>query len=357
MKNKKALYTYFGYLGIFNTDIPGHTFYQLGLIDQLCKTHGVEKVDFYSYLSEDNIGRDFTDPVYPDERASCIFEKYTERRIDSYNPSLACVISAIEAGEYDKIFLKARFRNLSTLSKGLTDARQFEKIIKVACETGQAEKVIILDTDLSLDPEFVEFCKGNGISFEIPSIDYPNISSNFLLDCSNMWLSGPRFDKIDDIFYYGNIAFKNYKSGHAKNPILPAALKTIQDFRSFTGKSYTLRVAGKVDQIIVDELDATHFINRGDREKIWQAYSNCGLVLNISKDLYLERGFTPARVYESLIFGAIPISFGDDRLHAALGFKDLTELTEILAFFKDSSPSDRAQLYSSCVTQLLNEDK
>jgi len=352
MEKKKALYSYFGYLGIFSTDIPGHTFYQVGLIDQLCKTHGVDVVDFYSYLSADNIGRDFTKPVYPDDILSNVFESYTIRRINEYNIEFNKVISAIEKGEYEKIFLKARFRNLSTLSKGLSDARQFELIIKTACENGQADRIVILDTDLSLDPEFVTFCEEQGIKFEIPSIDYPNVSTEFLRECSNTWLLGPRFDKVDSVLYYGNISFKNYKAGHAKNAILPEALKTIQDFRSFTGKSYRLDVAGKVDQSLMDEIDC-FFIKRDDREGIWQAYSKSSLSLNISKDLYLDRGFTPARVYESLIFGAIPISFGDDRIHPALGFNNLDELTEILAFFKETSPSDRASIYQTCVANVI----
>jgi hypothetical protein len=353
MEKKKALYAYFGYLGIFSTDIPGHTFYQVGLIDQLCKTHGVDNVDFYSYLSADNICRDLTKPVYPDDMISGVFQDYTNDRINEYNIEFNQVISAIENGEYEKIFLKARFRNLSTLTKGLSDARQFEKIIKTACENGQAERIVILDTDLSLDPEFVTFCEEQGINFEIPSIDYPNVSTEFLEACKNAWLLSPRFDKIDSVFYYGNISFKNYKTGHAKNPILSSALETIQDFRSFTGKSYSLGVAGKVDPKLIEILDCTQFIKRDDRANIWKAYSESSLSLNISKDLYLERGFTPARVYESLIFGAIPISFGDDRIHPALGFSNLEELNEILAFFKDSSPSDRASIYETCVANVI----
>lgn len=36
MNTPTALYAYFGYPRTFSTDIPGHTFYQVGLIDQLC---------------------------------------------------------------------------------------------------------------------------------------------------------------------------------------------------------------------------------------------------------------------------------------------------------------------------------
>ena len=59
-KKENGLYAYFGYLGMFDTDIPGHTFYQIGLIDQLCTSHNLSKVDFYSYLSNDNIGEALT---------------------------------------------------------------------------------------------------------------------------------------------------------------------------------------------------------------------------------------------------------------------------------------------------------
>jgi len=355
MNTPAALYAYFGYLGNFFTDIPGHTFYQVGLIDQLCKSHHIDKVDFYSYLSNDSVGAERKAPDWTKSPVTPVFEKFTQDRIRCYNLKFDKIIETIKKERYEKIFLKARFRNLSTLSKQLTDARQFEQIINVAIETGQATKVVILDTDLSLNPEFIEFCKAKGISFEIPSIDYPNVSAEFITACEKVWLEETnRFENNNSLFYYGNISFANYKAGHAKNPIVVDAIKTAAGFKSFTGKSYKVSVAGKLDVPLANEfaqLDIA-LIQRGEREKIWNEYCASTLSLNVSKDLYLDRGFYPARVYESLIFGAIPVSYKDYRIHPALGFVDLIKFEEILAFFKDSGPSDRASIYFKCISNL-----
>lgn len=355
MNTTAALYAYFGYLGNFSTDIPGHTFYQIGLIDQLCKSHHIDKVDFFSYLSNDSVGASHKTPMWTKSPVTPVFEKYTRELIRSYNLGFEKVLDNIRKERYDKIFLKARFRNLSTLSKQLTDARQFEEIINTAIQTGQAKKVIILDTDLSLNPEFIEFCKSMGISFEIPSIDYPNVSFEFIKDCERIWIEETdRFENNNRLFYYGNISFGNYKIGHAKNPIVVDSIQTACDFKSFIGKTYDISVAGKLDLNLVKQFTEAkaEIISRTDREKIWNHYCGATLSLNVSKDLYLERGFYPARVYESLIFGAIPVSYKDYRIHEALGFMDLVKFEEILAFFKDSSPSDRASIYSKCISNL-----
>jgi hypothetical protein len=357
MNTSTALYAYFGYLGTFSTDIPGHTFYQVGLIDQLCLTHNIDKVDFYSYLSKDYVSAEQRSPIWPTSPVTPVFESFTEKRIQSYNLEFAKVLENIEAGRYEKLFLKARFRNLSTLTKELTDAKQFEEIINLAIKTGQADKVVILDTDLSLEPEFVEFCESKGITFEIPSVDYPNVSLDFIKACEKVWLEEPTpFSQNNNILYYGNISFGNYKAGHSKNPIVVDAIQTAANFKSFTGKGYTVSVAGKVDTKLESEFSeiGIGLIKRYNRAEIWAEYEKSALSLNISKDLYLDRGFYPARVYESLIFGSIPVSYGDYRIHEALGFKDLAKLEEILAFFKDSSPADRAAIYSKCISNIFS---
>ena len=355
MNTTAALYAYFGYLGNFSTDIPGHTFYQIGLIDQLCNHHHIDKVDFFSYLSKDSVGASNKNPVWTKSPVTPVFEKYTMERIRSYNLGFEKILENIRKERYDKIFLKARFRNLSTLTKQLTDARQFEEIIKVAVETGQATKIIILDTDLSLSPEFIEFCKAKGISFEIPSIDYPNVSKDFIKDCEKIWLEETdRFANNDRLFYYGNISFGNYKKGHAKNPIVVDAIKKAGEFKSFTGKKYEVSIAGKLDIDLARDFSeiGASLIQRSEREQIWNQYCASTLSLNVSKDIYVERGFYPARVYESLIFGAIPVSYKDYRIHEALGFNDLIKFEEILAFFKESGPEDRAAIYSKCISNL-----
>ena len=47
--NMKNLYAYFGLLGIHQVDSPGHSLYQLGLIDSICESYGECKFDFYSF--------------------------------------------------------------------------------------------------------------------------------------------------------------------------------------------------------------------------------------------------------------------------------------------------------------------
>jgi len=51
----KSLYTYFGLLDLHSIDSPGHSLYQLGLIDSIANHFGQEKFDFLSYYPSDII--------------------------------------------------------------------------------------------------------------------------------------------------------------------------------------------------------------------------------------------------------------------------------------------------------------
>ena len=45
----KSLYAYFGLLDLHQIDSPGHSLYQIGLVDSLRESFSEEKFDFYSY--------------------------------------------------------------------------------------------------------------------------------------------------------------------------------------------------------------------------------------------------------------------------------------------------------------------
>ena len=45
----KALYSYFGLIDLHDIDSPGHSLYQLGLLDSIRQTFYHEKFDFYCY--------------------------------------------------------------------------------------------------------------------------------------------------------------------------------------------------------------------------------------------------------------------------------------------------------------------
>ena len=123
----KALYTYFGQLDLHTVDTPGHSLYQLGLLDSIKSTWNEDLVfDFYSYYPE-SVKSPFR--LYPDTPHGELFSTYFNSLIDQYDISKNDVLQKISDQSYDYLFLKARFRNLSTLSKKWKDARDFEDII------------------------------------------------------------------------------------------------------------------------------------------------------------------------------------------------------------------------------------
>ncbi len=125
----KALYAYFGELGIFAENVPGHSFYQLGLMHSLAKKYGINRFDFLNYLDPIDrltISGVKYSPIYPSDALGEVFRNYSDLLIDEYRIFIKNALTKIRDGEYSKLFLKARFRNLSTLEKKLDDARQFE---------------------------------------------------------------------------------------------------------------------------------------------------------------------------------------------------------------------------------------
>ena len=340
MEKNTALYAYFGQLGIFNDDIPGHTFYQLGLLDELANKYSINSFDFVNYLNTENAE---VRPEFPKDKLGEVFERYSDRLIDNYQLGQGQVIENIRNKRYSKLFLKARFRNLSTLQKKMRDAAYFEKIIQLALQAGyHPADIVVLDTDLSLSESFLNTLKKLGISRQIPSITMPGCSKQFMAECLAVHESTS--NKVPNyLIYYGNLSFGNYKEGHSKNPIISDIISEVDQVSKFDGSPFTLTVVAKKDstvEALLSGLDRVSLCPREQRADIWNVMQFAQVSINVSKDLYLEKGFIPARVYESVIFGTIPVSYNDPRFHPAMSFNTTDDFFEICKFISDCSRSD-----------------
>ena len=344
------LYAYFGFLGIYQIDSPGHTFYQLGLIDSLKEEFGGDNFDFYSYYPEKIKNEHHEEFFIPNDEIGHVFSNYFQKLMNVYNISLENTLEKIRVKQYGKIFLKARFRNLSTLSKKWDDTLQFEKILEEACKTYSREDIIILDTDLSLPETFIAKYASK-VTILTPSLDFPGISSSFLDDCVKVNLH--KFEtnkKKKGIIYYGNIDTSNYKSSNSKSSILIDALRDLAKTQ-YADSFCPINIVGKKDTPLDSIIGATDLklIDRSDRESIWKALNENLVMLNISKDKYAEVGFIPARIYEAMIFGMIPVSYRFSFLNKAFSFKNIDELSEIIKYLDETSSQDWAIAYSSFI--------
>ena len=347
----RALYAYFGELGIFNDDIPGHSFYQLGLLDELSQVHKVDGFEFFNYIDWDARIKD-GNPVFPNDRIGEVFEKYCRDLIFEYRIQFGKVINRIQNKWYSKIFLKARFRNLSTLQKKLMDASRFEIMIETALQAGyDPSDIIILDTDLSLSDTFLNTVRELGLTIEIPSVTMRACSKRFLESCLEVHVS-ESWKRPDHLTYYGNLSFENYKVGHSKDPIIRDIIDSADSAKKFNGDKFTLTVAAKVtselEEWIAPKMQVV-ICSRQERAEIWNSLLHSLVSINVSKNLYLEKGFTPARVYESLMLGAIPVSYKDPRLHPAMCFETVDQFFEICKFLSECSAED----YNKLLTQMV----
>lgn len=338
MADTRVLYAYFGNLGIFNEDIPGHSFYQIGLLDAIREREGEDcKFDFYSYLPVP----EKQDTLFPDDEIGILNEKYFLDMIADYRPAFDKVIDQIRMGRYQAIYLKARFRNLSTLAKGFNDAKQFEQLIKEAAGVPDL-KIYVLDTDLSLPDEFLKAAEEYGVKRLIPSIDMPGIGAAFLKDCMDIHKN--RLHKSENsVIYYGNLDFKNYKAGHEKNPIVFELLSTLTNYRKFNKDGFSVIHAGKP----VESAPVTSTIKRADRASIWTAFGQAKASINISKDLYLEKGFLPARVFEAIMFGTVTVSFADKTIHPSFGFTSVEQAIEQITYLSEIESADYLKILES----------
>jgi len=350
----KSLYAYFGELGIFDTNIPGHTFYQIGLIDSLAVKFEVEKFDFFNYIS-DHYTNGRVEPAfpYPNDLGELMMI-YSNKLIDDYQPSYPEVIERIRNREYSKLFLKARFRNLSTLQKKLKDASMFENIIKVALDSGYSpEDIVIIDTDLSLSESFLETISELGLSREIPSITMPGMSKRFMDACLEIH-EKQQETRPTNLIYYGNLVFDNYKEGHSKNPIINDIIQSVDSTEMFDGTQFTMSVAAKKDLSLenwISKMDKVSLIARDERISIWEHFEMSLVSINVSKDLYLRERFIPARVYESIIFGVIPVSYKSGQ-HPAMTFETVDDFWEICKFLAECSRKDYLKILRQCAESL-----
>jgi hypothetical protein len=339
MEKTTALYAYFGELGTsFTENVPGHSFYQVGLMDAIAEKYQIVQFDFLNYINPN--GPKTTRPTYPDSELGKLFSHHSDRLIDSYLNTSESVLRNIENKEYSHLFLKARFRNLSTLTKKLKDAQLFEQIIHTALASGyDPANIVIVDTDLSLSESFLATIETLGITREIPSITIKGLGGNFLSDC--LQLHGKSTSKRSQhLMYYGNLDFSNYKEGQSKDPIVLKVLESVSGIKMFDGTGFDLTIAAKrTPDLEAYASNLGNFIGRQERDMIWDSFTSTLACINVSKGLYLEKGFTPARVYESVIFGTVPVSYNPTGT-GPMEFRNVDDFTEICKFLAECSPAD-----------------
>jgi len=350
----KSLYAYFGLLDLHDIDSPGHSLYQIGLVDSLRESFGEEKFDFYSYYPEEVI-KSASLQAFPENELGQLFHKYRSELFDQPIHDIEQLLSLIKEKKYSKLYLKARFRNLSTLSKKWKDARDFDQIIQCAIDAGYSkDKIIILDTDLSLSEKFIEQTK-DFVTILIPSIDFPGISNMFLVDCVNLNLSKNK-KGVSSVFY-GNIDTSKYKSGNSKSEILSEAIDWIN--RNHWSKDEDFYLVCKKNDFdsVPDKLSSIHHIDRRDRVKIWETLESSRIMVNITKEKYNDRKFIPARIYEAMIFGMIPVSYKFDFLCSAFSFDNLEDLTEIYVYLSECDDAGLEQAYRHFINCYLDSLK
>jgi len=305
----RALYCYFGLLGDNNIDIPGHSFYQLPLISTLSKHYGIDSFDFYSYLPTKY---KVNTPFVP---YNVIDQFYFDKLIDVYNISLNDVIFNVSHNKYDLIILKARFRNKSTLSKKWFDTLKFELLLDFA--KSRNVDFIILDTDLSID-----------------RTQFSNVTTIKKLDTNTImsYMLFHKKEKNNNILYYGNIDTSNYNSGQGKSDMLLEFFYTVPSYDT----SHKYIVVSKTNP----KFKNTYFIKRTSRRLIYTNYKNSTYSLNITKPLYTQKHFIPARIFESIMHYSIPISYDFNFLLPYLSFSNLMEYFEILKYLDSATSSD-----------------
>jgi len=218
---------------------------------------------------------------------------------------------------------------------------------------------VIVDTDLSLSQEFINYIESTGITREIPSITVAGISKEFVDDCFEAHKSKPH-QNFSTIVYYGNLSFDNYKEGHSKNPIAVAILNEIRQNQTIDGRQfYGTVIAKKTDALLEScEYADLDFVPRENREMIWNQLLRSGISLNVSKDLYIKEGFVPARVYESIIFGIVPVSYNWG--YAPMSFQTIDQFFEICKFIIDCSKEDYFKILTriaKSLTEVPSSDK
>jgi hypothetical protein len=341
----KSLYAYFGLLDLHEIDSPGHSLYQIGLVDSIREAYKEEKFDFYSYYPQDLI-ESAELKGFPDTGLGRVFNEFRSNLFDKPVHNIEEVLKAIGSKQYQRLYLKARFRNLSALAKKWKDARDFEQMIETAVSAGyKKDEIIILDTDLSLSDSFINRYSAC-VTIRIPSIDFPGISLKFLNRCLETQLNEKSYDNFNIVFY-GNIDTSKYKEGNAKDPILVDALNFTRDF------SETVLICKEADFAPYLGV-ATFGIPRHNRSAIWEKLSQSLIMLNVTKEKYDRERFIPARIYEAMIFGMIPVSYKFNFLCKAFSFESIDDLTEIYKYLLECSPEERQAAYAHFIKDYVN---
>ena len=334
----KSLYAYFGLLNLHHVDSPGHSLYQLGLIDSLKKSFGCKKFDFFSYYPAE-VQLDATDPdCFPSTPLGSLFQEYRLELIEDYCIAQSTLMERISEKKYDRLFLKARFRNLSTLAKKWKDARAFEKIIETALSAGYSrENIIILDTDLSLSDDFFQKYESL-VSIVTPSITIPGVSTEFLKRCVEIHLND--YNKFKTFIFYGNIDTSNYKAGNEKSAILPNVIEYLT-YVCMPGQ-FTVISKAKDARALPEGI---RIVERNDRPEIWNTLEKGLVMINVTKEKYDSNQFIPARIFEAFIFGMIPVSYKFSFLGNTFSFENVEDLDEIVKYLMECSIEDLKKAY------------
>lgn len=351
----KSLYAYYGLLDLHEIDSPGHSFYQVGLLDSIKCTFNEQSFDFYSYYPEEVLSSELINRCkFPNTELGQVFERYSTELVgdlDQYCMPLEQVIKKIENREYDRLYLKARFRNLSALAKKWKDARVFNELIEVAVSSGyERENIIILDTDLSLPDSFYRNYS-SVVTVKIPSIDFPSISKRFLLECVEVHRRS--FNKRKTAVFYGNLDTSNYKEGNQKSEILDLVLRWFEK-RSDLSEDSALTIIHKAGKAKPD-FQSVKFIDRNLRFKIWNELECSLIMINVTKEKYDDLQFIPARVFEAMIFGMIPVSYKFNFISPAFSFNSLLDLEEIISYLDECGPSDHFAAYEYFIKDYLKK--
>ena len=351
----KALYSYFGLIDLHDIDSPGHSLYQLGLLDSIRQTFYHEKFDFYCYYPEDVV-KSASCHDFPSTELGNLFRKYKNDMINEFHFSIDEVIKKIMDREYSALYLKARFRNLSTLAKKWKDAHEFELIICAAIEAGyKKESIVILDTDLSLSEKFISTYQDK-ITILVPSIDFPGISDQFLNECVAINLANPKIS-LNTVFY-GNLDTSNYKSGNEKSSILAESLTLASAYHNSLGSQSNLTIICKSADFkkstLTDLFPNIQNVERHDRLEIWHTLENSGaIMLNVTKQKYDDVKFIPARIFEAMIFGLIPVSYQFNWICPSFSFNNTEDLREIYSYLDECSVADLNRAYKYFIDAYL----
>lgn len=350
--NKLSLYAYFGLLGFHKIDSPGHSFYQIGLLDSIRELSNC-KFDFYSYYP--NYLKNIEFEISTD-KLGYLYNSYFKKLINEYNIDFNKVIMNIKDKKYERLYLKARFRNLSTLSKKWDDTYQFENILNTAIKYGyRKDEIFILDTDLSLSNFFIKKYE-NKITIFKPSIDFPGISNSFLNDAIEININNYiSYKQKHSLVYYGNTDTSKYKSGNHKNEILKDILYTVSmtdyEFENNLNLFLIDKISNdkKINFISESELNKNIanilIINRADRNTIWKILKDSLIMINVSKDKYDSLKFIPARIYEAMMFGMIPVSYKFSFINKAFSFSNIFEFNEIIKYLNEIDAEDLKNAY------------